>query len=1335
MKLRERTLSALLLLAFLTIPSLLSALEPVTILHYKVFPTSGPDSFRRPQSVASFADGTLAILDDKTEELAFVKTNGERKSVSIEANAIESHDNILYVSTDQRILRFNSAGEELAPFADRTTLPFSRLMGLDVDARGNLYVADEGRDQVFVLSPDGLPLGGIGIGTPKEARLSGPTDVALDHRGHVYILDAGNDRIAVYTTGNHYVRELADMKEPIALASDTYGLLYASDANELRINRYEIGGAKLGAFGAKGRGRGQFRNPVDVSIGPDGLLRVLDNGNLSLHTLSWPVAGIEEVPEVPPLSVRYAAGSHDIGGSLIGMTRSGKFLVAEDRGDVTVYGAGMSPLATLATGEMKDPVAAAEGDDGRIYIADRSGGQIVVFGAEGNYLFSFGQGSRLYFFRGGDGKLVKPSGIAVSSSGVVAVADAEKVELFGPDGTYLFSAGAPGKEPGQIRRPVAVAFDGSGSLFVADASNQTISKFNDRGGYTSQSVGNIAPLAMASDKEGRIYVLDDNGPRIRIFNDDLEPLMAVGTEGWDIASLSKGRNMALSGDVLWVERKGGKLGRFHVDLPLRGPRDVKHEVGARNVLLAWHSPTQLPTMGFRLALTNKDDGSIITSDVNDTSVDLGRLKENTNYSLTMRTLNGLGNPGPSPTVLRFKTAPLLLEPPTAPTIAFGRDALSVRLKWDPSPSALVSKYAVEGRKTGDYQRLMVTPDNFASVSADGWLSYRVVPMTEDGKLGTPSEALFHVAAQAMNEAERGDMRLAAEYFWRAAEKEPDQLVVWRGLGLVSEELERFAEAEQSFHKALAIAPDDRTVLLGLARLALLRNEAGEAAGHFARVSAPEEADAEYLYVAGSVDLAEARYDTAVKTLTLAVSLDPSTRNRRALGRAKDDQTKFGQNRPRIELASVSFEPIFPALYKDYMSRAIGTAIVTNSGDAALERINFAVFIRSAMDFPTDKIIEKLEPGESIVVPIHVDLSNEILEATEDDTKQAEIRLTYFREGEPVVLKNTFPVRVYARNAVTWDDPTKIASFVTVRDPVVLDWARNIAAFPDNARFALLQPLRRAILLRAALKEFGLRYLEDPINPYSVVSERETVDHVQLPEETLRRKSGDCDDLVVLLASLLENLGVRTALVDLPGHILMMIDSEMPFEIMASGAADIPWTQHDGTAWLPVEATLIDGTLLDAARAGAIELEKAGARIIDVESAWRKYPPVSNLATDWRAGLPEKARVLSGVEADELEWRRANLRIFLSQLEKTAASADELAHQKAALHVRFGFFDEAEALLTGLPSSAAMKNNLGNIRLLRGDAEGARRFYEEAAQLDPLDPGIVSNLKRLEATAQ
>ena len=69
-----------------------------------------------------------------------------------------------------------------------------------------------------------------------------------------------------------------------------------------------------------------------------------------------------------------------------------------------------------------------------------------------------------------------------ASQGNVFVADFynDRVQKFGPDGTFLTGFGQTGSGPGQFRHAIAMAVADDGSVFVADFLNNRIEKWRPK---------------------------------------------------------------------------------------------------------------------------------------------------------------------------------------------------------------------------------------------------------------------------------------------------------------------------------------------------------------------------------------------------------------------------------------------------------------------------------------------------------------------------------------------------------------------------------------------------------------------------------------------------------------------------------------------------------------------------------------------------------------------------------------------------------------------------------------------------------------------------------------
>ncbi len=89
---------------------------------------------------------------------------------------------------------------------------FNSPLGMDIDAQGNLYVADYGNSAIRKVAPDGtvstVAGGGLGNNTTDttgvasflneqgtKALFRTPTDLALDGQGNVYVMDYGNETV------------------------------------------------------------------------------------------------------------------------------------------------------------------------------------------------------------------------------------------------------------------------------------------------------------------------------------------------------------------------------------------------------------------------------------------------------------------------------------------------------------------------------------------------------------------------------------------------------------------------------------------------------------------------------------------------------------------------------------------------------------------------------------------------------------------------------------------------------------------------------------------------------------------------------------------------------------------------------------------------------------------------------------------------------------------------------------------------------------------------------------------------------------------------------------
>ena len=135
----------------------------------------------------------------------------------------------------------------------------------------------------------------------------------------------------------------------------------------------------------------------------------------------------------------------------------------------------------VGDGQLLEPWGVAEGPDGGTLVADTWNGRAVSFDANGRFVRGWGRLSVGTTPPVPADLLYGPRGIAYDPGRrVLAVADTghKRVLLYGPDGALQREHGGPGKEAGRFDEPVGLAFGPDGSLYVADAWNRRIQRFD-----------------------------------------------------------------------------------------------------------------------------------------------------------------------------------------------------------------------------------------------------------------------------------------------------------------------------------------------------------------------------------------------------------------------------------------------------------------------------------------------------------------------------------------------------------------------------------------------------------------------------------------------------------------------------------------------------------------------------------------------------------------------------------------------------------------------------------------------------------------------------------------
>jgi hypothetical protein len=333
---------------------------------------------------------------------------------------------------------------------------------------------------------------------------------------------------------------------------------------------------------------------------------------------------------------------------------------------------------------------------------------------------------------------------------------------------------------------------------------------------------------------------------------------------------------------------------------------------------------------------------------------------------------------------------------------------------------------------------------------------------------------------------------------------------------------------------------------------------------------------------------------------------------------------------RIRGEKIEQRPVFPVSYAWYQNNPVATVRITNDEPNTITDVSLSFFMEQYMRSPTVfASIGRLGPGETADVPVTALFNESMLDLLENTNANSRVLIDYRSLGARKSAELPVQMPVYHRNAMSWDDDRRAASFVSARDPAAALFAKYVASVVDNnLRSDVPVNIQYAVGLMEALNLYGINYVIDPASSYVELSENASaLDSLNYPYQTLMYRGGDCDDLSILFCSLLEVLGIETAFITAPGHIYCAFELGNK-EAGTGNKTDL--IEHGGKLWVPVEITIPGQGFKRAWQVGAREWRDAGdeAALYPMRESWELYRPVSVPgAGDRLPVLPEEAEIL------------------------------------------------------------------------------------------------------------
>lgn len=1174
---------------------------------------------------------------------------------------------------------------EIRQISQTQLIPAPKIIAIAADREENLYLADNtGTVRVVTVFDEAvrtLPSQG------KDGRplLQEPSSMAI-HDDKIYVSDADLDRVVIFTTSGDYLGSFGqsgdDPKEfdaPRALAV-CCGRLYVADSENGRVQVFSLDGIYLDTLGRSGSGDALLSEPTHLVADPFGRLVILDDDKIKIFSATG------EFLRTLPLPYRPLVLAADPEGIYFADKYTLKVVKIDyDGKEIFSFGSkGKDDSQFLSINSM------ALSPGGRILVGDDKKGALHVLTTGSSPLLpSFSTPPRLTTVQLVEttndislDDLTRTGDEAVF--GILAGNEKKIVAIKGKKIHDIFSL------PGW--NPVALAGDLRNNLWVLDEENSKVMHLSTEGVVLKSfgcSGGKDGCFAAPSDlyvsSKGLVYVVDSGNERIQVFSPEGMLLRILGGNV-NAGLFNNPVSMAFLEDSGTLFVLDGDSGIVTV-LDAQGKTTLTF--GGRGTSLGhFVDPMHLAVTADEVIVLDTDPGMLkffnhqgkYLYSIATKGKEAGDLLAPTAF-LALNDADFLvADQGNN----RLQLLHVFHTPEMPGKVTGSAGQRSANLRWQKNAENYVSAYKVYRSENpdDDYREIaQVSGNSLSDVKLEANVNYyyRVTACAKNGHESSASAPVkvtpTKIVPPPPAQVKANTQEWSVDLSW-------------------STESPEFISSYRVYRKN-----DNGYVLIGSPKTT-----------EYYDGNLDPQTPYEYEVSAISIDGVES-LRTSVKLMTLATT------------------------RPPLEITIGHLEDIFSNSYKLYEEKGVGRITITNNTRDQLSKIKVAFTLKEFMDFPAELEISNLAPHSSEELVLKAVFNNLILNFTEDTSVQAEIVATYYKNQEQVKISTIQPLRVFEKHRMLWDERERFAAFVTPKDPIILEFGRSIASQYSEYADSILY----AGVIFDALGVAGISYMQDPSNPYQVISGQTAfVDYIQYPRETLSRRAGDCDDLVALYGSLLESMGIRTMVVEVPEHMFLLFATSFKEQSVGETLRNMA-IEHDGALWIPVEVTQVGSPFMKAWDSGLNSYRQwqgKGLRLMDIQSAWGTYKPASLPMLDWRPTLVTKDKINTRFKDELLTLRRIRMQNLgqkvLSQL-KVTPKDPQLLLQLGIIYARAGEPEEAIILLEKankiLPDHSSTLNNLGNSYFLLERYEQAEASYSRASELGVDDPEILINLAR------
>ena len=368
---------------------------------------------------------------------------------------------------------------------------FDSLRSIAVGPDGRIAATDEGNNRVQVFHPNGTLV--FAFGARDSDQLPGPYGVDIGPDGRVYVAHVAPNHTHINVTALHPNGTL-DFRSQLSAWAGIVTVAVGPDGRIAMLGDDSVGvfhpnGTLDFVIGSQGYGPGQFNEPTDIAIHPDGRIAVLDRSDDRAQvfypngTLAFSIGMLGSGPGQFHYPLAIAVGPAQ--------------LLGPPPGSPAPPANGTAPALVAIPAATGGDAHAARDDPHMFAVWD---GQLSVFHPNGTFAFDSS-------IRPGSDFDIGPDGRIVGSGGVYC----NHISVFHPNGTHDFCIGDLGHGPGQFDSLRSIAVGPDGRIAATDEGNNRVQVFHPNGtlvfAFGARDSDQLpGPYGVDIGPDGRVYV-------------------------------------------------------------------------------------------------------------------------------------------------------------------------------------------------------------------------------------------------------------------------------------------------------------------------------------------------------------------------------------------------------------------------------------------------------------------------------------------------------------------------------------------------------------------------------------------------------------------------------------------------------------------------------------------------------------------------------------------------------------------------------------------------------------------------------------------------------------